>query len=186
MERSTAHIEAWKTVNANGMLPKRRLEVYNALFEHGPCTASQLTRFIRGKDGSPLELTVDHRRLLGLEEQGVVLRLNAYTSVSEVAERISTANGLLEWQDKETDEWANVWDVTDRLPSKPVVTPTTLKPTKSELKEAHAALLDFYYLLDPEYYQEHNAGRSPPPIISDSIRAAAIRKLGIWVKKLSQ
>jgi hypothetical protein len=186
MTRTATQELSWKSINANGMLPKRRLKVYNALFEHGPCTAGQLTRFVQKKDNMLLGNPSDHKRLAELEGQGVVCRLNTYTTAPGISERVSAMTGLLEWLDPLTDEWSNVWDVTDRLPSKPALTPKALKPTKTELKDAHTALLDLYYLLDPQYYREHNGGRVPPPIVADAAKAATIRKLGMWIRKLSQ
>lgn len=41
-------IEVFHRIRAEGLLSERRLEVYSALFEHGPCSANELFRKMRG------------------------------------------------------------------------------------------------------------------------------------------
>lgn len=41
-------IEVFHRIRAEGLLSERRLEVYSALFEYGPCSANELFRKMRG------------------------------------------------------------------------------------------------------------------------------------------
>jgi len=46
LSRDTS-IEAYRTIKANGLLSKRRLQVYEYLFNHGPATAKEIFVLVR-------------------------------------------------------------------------------------------------------------------------------------------
>ncbi len=89
-------IEAFNEIKNNGLLSQRRWEVYEALFNHGPCTANELRKHLAFKDGINVNLNVV-TRLGELRNFGVVF---------EVRERQCSITGIVVIE----------WDVTDRLP----------------------------------------------------------------------
>lgn len=95
MTRPTS-ILSFNTIVENGLLSKMKLQVYSALYEHGPATALELyTRCFK-------ETHRDHSitpRFSELERMGVV---------RNVRERICTQSGSL----------AIEWETTDKLPAK--------------------------------------------------------------------
>lgn len=107
MTRKTS-IEAYNTIKENGLLSKRRLEVYEALFEFGPCTGGELFRKANAKQKNIPNANIV-TRLGELRRVGVV---------AEVGERKCAATGMN----------VIVWDVTDKLPLK------LEKPIKSKCK----------------------------------------------------
>lgn len=97
MARHTS-IEAFNTIKENGLLSKRRLEVYSALFKHGPCTANELGVQLRKMFAENVNLNVV-TRLGELRNVGVV---------SEIRERACSITGMTVIE----------WDVTSKLPMK--------------------------------------------------------------------
>jgi len=90
-------LEAYTQIKESGLLSGRRWQVYDALYHHGPCTASELFYKMRNmRNPSHSNVTT---RLGELRDMGV-----AY----EVRERLCSITGR------------NVieWDVTERLPVK--------------------------------------------------------------------
>lgn len=91
-------IEAFKAITNNGLLSKRRMEVYSALFDHGPCTGSELNHMmsLSQKRGSHANVLT---RLGELRNFGVA---------KELGERRCLITGRMVIE----------WDVTDKLPAK--------------------------------------------------------------------
>lgn len=96
MVRKTS-LEAYNLIKENGLLSKRRMEIYFALYEHGPCTANELFKKTKGFNGV-VQANL-HARLGEMRDLGVV---------EEVTERVCGVTGRL----------VIVWDVTDRIPFK--------------------------------------------------------------------
>ena len=95
MVRDTSS-STYYAIEANGLLSKRRFEVYSALFKHGPCTANELfDQMQKGEARNAANITT---RLGELRKQGVAV---------EIEQRPC----------KVTGHQANVWDVTSKLPS---------------------------------------------------------------------
>jgi len=79
-------INAYRTIQASGMLSKRRWEIYDVLFQHGPATATELYNKMPPSAGYRSLLARGfHTRLRELVLLGV-----AY----EVQERICNATGV--------------------------------------------------------------------------------------------
>lgn len=90
-------IDVLNEIKRSGLLSERREQVYESLFIHGPCTASELFyRMQNTRNPSHSNVTT---RLGELRDMGV-----AY----EVQERICTVTGRVVIE----------WDVTDKLPVK--------------------------------------------------------------------
>lgn len=106
MIRQTS-IEAYQQIKDRGLLSKRRWEVYDVVYHHGPLTAGEIGRKMPSYRASVS--TADrniHARLSELRKMGVL---------TEVRERDCTVTGMRVIE----------WDVTDKLPvsfEKPVKT----------------------------------------------------------------
>jgi hypothetical protein len=99
MIRQTS-IEAYNLIRDNGLLSKRRWEVYDILFHHGPMTANEtFAKLYRNNLGPFNAASNSAARFSELRNCGVVY---------EVRERQCTITGMK----------AIEWDVTDRLPVK--------------------------------------------------------------------
>ena len=97
MARRTS-LEAWRAINQNGLLSKRRLEVYNVVFDFGPLTSAEAFRILN--QNKPMgAITSSRARFTELRDAGVFY---------EVRERFCNATGRL----------AIEWDVTENLPIK--------------------------------------------------------------------
>lgn len=94
MARDTS-IEAFNKIRDNGLLSKRRMQVYEYLFEHGPCTAKQVTGNLRQ----------------GLQDSG-----GYNTRLSELRRM-----GVVKEVDKivcpESGQKVILWDVTSNMPT---------------------------------------------------------------------
>ena len=71
MIRDTS-IEAYNTIKAEGLLSKRRLEVYEVLFHNGPLTATQIAQDMPGFKSQSVGANV-HARLGELRSAGCVI-----------------------------------------------------------------------------------------------------------------
>lgn len=89
--------EAYRTIKENGLLSERRLQVYDYLYQHGPCTANELVN------------RAGKRSTLG--NQNVVTRLGELRAMGVVKE-------LGTRQCEVTGMRVIVWDVTRELPKK--------------------------------------------------------------------
>lgn len=100
MIRATS-INSYHQIKEEGLLSRRRFEVYDALVNFGPCTANELFREMRSRGlvGIKNQQTNLTPRLGELRDLGVV---------EEVVERICEITGRV----------VIVWGVVDRLPSK--------------------------------------------------------------------
>ena len=95
MIRSTS-IEAYRTIQENGLLSKRRWEVYDILYQHGPLTQLELAEhYFPGTQPRNVQPRVSE-----LEDLQVVSCVG-----HKIDARTKMANML--------------WDVTDNLPIKP-------------------------------------------------------------------
>ncbi len=97
MIRKTS-IDAYKQIEAEGLLSKRRWQVYKALFHEGPLTASQIANNIPGFKSESVGFNV-HARLCELRSMGVV------DEIGEVDCPITSRRVIQ-------------WDVNDKLPLK--------------------------------------------------------------------
>lgn len=104
MVRDTS-IEAYRTIKENGLLSKRRWQVYDVLFHHGPLTVGELWAWHLKDQG--IQLNSISPRTSELLNFGVI---------TEIRERKCRSTGNLSIE----------WDVTSRLPAnfeKPKKTP---------------------------------------------------------------
>ena len=110
MTRLTS-IGTYNDIKANGLLSKRRWEVYDVLYNMGPMTANEMVRYFQGvypdRNSSGW-----NGRFSELERLGVV------TNIGTRIDEISGHECIL-------------WDVTDKLPTKPEKKPK--RPSKKEL-----------------------------------------------------
>lgn len=117
MARNTS-IQVYDKIKANGLLSKRRFQAYDTVFNHGPLTATQVSK-IAGVPGL-------WKRLPELRKLGVVAEVG--TSQCPI-----------------TGETVLLWDVTDQLPIESN-SPTTNKEKilflKATLQIASKALRD--------------------------------------------
>lgn len=97
MTRQTS-VETYRLIESDGLLSKRRFEVYSILFNSGPLTAHEIVATAR-KQYPLANQTGFNARLSELEKLGVV------ETVGEKNNPVSGHKNLL-------------WDVTDKLPSK--------------------------------------------------------------------
>ena len=95
MTRRTSK-EAYQRIQEQGVLPKRRWAVYDALFHHGPATAGELTEKMKAKKGG--RHAAVSARLTELRQGGFAL---------EVEER----------ECRVTSHTCIVFDVTDHVPT---------------------------------------------------------------------
>lgn len=99
MNTRQTSIEAFRQIKESGLLSERRLQVYEALFRHGPCTSGELfARALVGKTNLSV-MTQSRARFTELRDLGVI---------REVGVKKCTATGRN----------AIVWDVTGGLPRK--------------------------------------------------------------------
>ena len=79
--RSTS-IEAYNALMSEGVLPKKRRQVYGWLHNYGPATAAEVEAALKSKDA--------HKRLPELRNQGII---------EELGKRICTVTGrkVIEW-----------------------------------------------------------------------------------------
>lgn len=95
-------LDAYNKIKENGLLSKRRLEVYHILFHNGPLTAHEVVAIAR--QNHPLSnQTSFNARLSELRNRGVVFEVGFKTNPVSLVENI-------------------LWDVTDSLPAEPVKT----------------------------------------------------------------
>lgn len=107
MIRQTS-INVYRQIEAEGLLSKRRWEVYNHLYKHGPLTQREAVNQISNKYAAERSYTPRFAEL----EKMLVIR--------SVGERVCSITG----------RQVLIWDVTDKLPKK---IETKKEPTKSQL-----------------------------------------------------
>lgn len=97
MVRRTS-IEAYNAIRDQGLLSKRRWEVYDILFKNGPLTANEaFYKLYQGKLGPVNAASNSAARFSELRDRGVIY---------EVRERTCRITGMTVIE----------WDVTDKLP----------------------------------------------------------------------
>ena len=114
MSRQTS-LEVYREITDNGLLSKKRLEVYKYIFNHGPCTGSQVQRAL--KNNSSVSESV-RNRITELVYAGIV------SEIGTVIDPITGRNVLQ-------------FDVTNRLPKdfvKPLSKSQIILELKSEIK----------------------------------------------------
>ena len=94
MMRQTS-LDAYRQIEAEGLLSKRNWEVYEALFHHGPLTAHEIVQLMRSKYPQANQ-TGFNARLSELKRIGVV---------TEVGEKKNPVSGKMNY----------IWDVTCNL-----------------------------------------------------------------------
>jgi hypothetical protein len=97
MIRETS-IEAYRTIKENGLLSRRRWQVYECLFEYGPLTRNEISKYL-SKNLIKINSNLVSSRLVELREMGVIV---------EIKERICSITGMTVIE----------WDVTKKLPAK--------------------------------------------------------------------
>ena len=128
MPRDTS-IEAYQRITENGLLSFRRMQVYEYLFQHGPCTARQITLALRESEAFKGKDVTDsgfHGRLSELRDRGVV---------SEVG-RTEGENGVV-----------ILWDVTSKLPEEPPEKVSEKKRMESEIVDLRSEIRELRKLL---------------------------------------
>lgn len=113
MTRQTS-ISAYNAIKENGLLSKRRWEVYDILFRFGPLTANEAFKKIATETGksSSSFLSVSNARFTELRRNGLLV---------EAGERSCSITGVRVIE----------WDVTDKLPVK------FEKPKKTKCKHCN-------------------------------------------------
>lgn len=106
--RSTS-IATYNEIKASGLLSKRRFEVYDTLFHHGPMTANDLVRHFKAQNPDANQ-TGWNARFSELERMGAI-------------KEVGTKKDLVSGND------CTLWDVTSELPVK------LEKSSKGELKK---------------------------------------------------
>lgn len=115
-------IDIYRHIEENGLLSKRRLEVYQCLYHHGPLSQNETSYKLRGK----LDWGINPR-FVELERMG---------AIKAVGERL----------DRHSGNNVTVWDVTSQIPKR---LDKSLKPTRAmKLKEAHRLLAEMVEHLD--------------------------------------
>lgn len=137
MIRETS-VKTYLEIKENGLLSKRRFQVYQYLFDHGPCFARQIHKALsmQGTNSSSFV-----SRLSELRDAGVV---------KEVGETI----------DPETGMSVILWDVTQELPVK-----VERKETMSQkYKKLHMVMTEVYkncrdarVIIDAHYKRERTS-----------------------------
>ena len=96
MSKRQTSIDCYRQIKAEGLLTKRRLEVYEAIYNSAPCTSSEA---MRGRLNSTNVLSQSRARFTELRELGVIYEKG-------VRKCNVTGRNVIEW------------DLTDRLPIK--------------------------------------------------------------------
>ena len=116
MNTRQTSIDCYNEIKANGLLSKRRLEVYEAIFKAAPCTTNEALMFIHSGSHGVGSRTTELRELGVIYEKGVKKCLVTGRSVIE-------------------------WDLTDNLP-KDIKLKTNTK--KSRVNDAFNAFKELY------------------------------------------
>ena len=116
MNTRQTSIDCYNEIKANGLLSKRRLEVYEAIFKAAPCTTNEALMFIHSGSHGVGSRTTELRELGVIYEKGVKKCLVTGRSVIE-------------------------WDLTDNLP-KDIKLKTNTK--KSRVNDALRGFKELY------------------------------------------
>jgi hypothetical protein len=99
MARTTS-VQAFHTIQSNGLLSKARFNVYRALYQDGPVTRNELSAILEARWGIRINPNLVSSRLNELRAMGVAL---------EAGNKVCPITGMTTIN----------WDVTDQLPGKP-------------------------------------------------------------------
>lgn len=119
MVRQTS-IDAYNTIKANGLLKKRKWQIYSVLYDIGPATGGEVFKEMKERYSTTIPTNSNTTTRLGeLRDNGTVMELgNRVCSVSNQA--------------------VTLWDVTDGLPKK-----LGKKKTKDQIiKELQAEIVE--------------------------------------------
>ncbi len=121
MNMRQTSVDCYNEIVTNGLLSKRRLEVYEIIYSNGPLTANEIVRISKVKypNTNPSSFNA---RLSELKRCGVIIE------VGEKRDDISNNN-------------CYIWDLTDRLPVK-MKQPTNIKNDK--INNIITALCELY------------------------------------------
>lgn len=139
MTRRTS-IDVYHQIEAEGLLSKRRWEVYDYLFKHGPLTQREVSDSIATEYAHHQSYTP---RFAELEARGVI------ESVGERPCSVTGRNVL-------------VWDVTDRLPVEPDATGKPKPMPRKEVQQRMKAYREVLVLIWKD--------KRTPPWMRDVIR----------------
>lgn len=123
MTRETS-VEAYNTIRQNGLLSQRRWQVYDFVYQNGPCAARDATKSLMNQGLNSGSIST---RFSELKEMGLLI---------EVGEKV----------DDETKMRVILWDVTDKLPTKLSKKKLTVKQLLKQaliLLEEHNLLEEF-------------------------------------------
>jgi len=95
MNTRQTSIDCYNAIKSEGLLPKRRMEVYEAIYNCAPCTSAEAIKTILEKSGNVLSQS--RARFTELRDQQVIYERGVR-------------------QCKITGRKAIEWDLTDRLP----------------------------------------------------------------------
>jgi hypothetical protein len=118
MARQTS-INCFNQIKAQGLLSKRRLEVYEAIYKSAPCTSSEA---MIGSLNSTNVLSQSRARFTELRELGVIY---------EKGEKKCSVTGRVVIE----------WDLTDKLP---INTKNPISPKKQRVEDTLDALRELY------------------------------------------
>lgn len=107
--------EAYHTIQANGLLSKRRWEIYDALYRHGPKTGSELFKCLTLYGENPTHSNIV-TRLGELRDLGVA---------AEVGKKECEVSGMR----------VILWDVTDNLPKGSIAHAATKRELMIQMRE---------------------------------------------------
>jgi hypothetical protein len=119
--RSTSR-EAYETIKENGLLSKRRFEVYDYVFKNGPCYARQVHKALSN---------------LGANSSSFIARFSELRDVGVFAEVGKTI-------DPETNMSVILWDVTKNLPKDFVKPLSELQIIKQQHKMYKNLLVEIF------------------------------------------
>ena len=137
----SASIAAYQQICTNGLLTTRRLQVYEHLYNNGPCTGKEITLALT--TSSSTSGSSFHGRLSELRELGVV---------DEVGEK----------KCQHTGQTVTLWDVNGNLPTGNISKgPTKLQQARADIKGLKQQLARRDILLGATYQLLHKQDNSP-------------------------
>ena len=120
-------LETYRNIRENGLLSKRKWEVYDIVYKHGPITANEIVRMSKRKypNGNASSFNA---RLSELKTMGVAVEVDKTT-------------------DKVSGNSCFLWQLTDSLPTKIIP-----RPSAAKLRAALAMVYNHYDL--PSHIKE--------------------------------
>lgn len=159
MSSRDTSVEAFKIIRENGLLSKRRMEVYKYLYENGPCTAKQVTGNLRQ----------------GLQDSG-----GYNTRLSELR-RMGVVKEVDKVKCDESGQMVILWDVTSEIPKKLYKDPIQQRLADLGFENP---ILESYYPSDiwqtfrQGYYQRHAKVCFVSGLIADDLHHITYERLG--------